>query len=69
MRYLFLSLTVLFVFTTHILTAQVATLSSPDGEVHLRLYLEEGQPFYAVEYAGKTILEKSPLELKRREFQ
>ncbi len=61
MKYLFLSLTVLFVLTTHILTAQVATLTSPDGEVHLRLYLEEGQPFYAVEYAGKTILEKSPL--------
>ncbi|MEL7599259.1 MAG: glycoside hydrolase family 97 catalytic domain-containing protein [Proteiniphilum sp.] len=61
MRYLFLALTTLFVLTTHMLTAQVATLTSPDGVVHLQIYLEEGQPFYSVEYAGKTILEQSPL--------
>lgn len=61
MRYLFLTLTTLFVLTTHMLTAQVATLTSPDGVVHLQIYLEEGQPSYSVEYAGKTILEQSPL--------
>ncbi len=45
MRYHFLALTVLFVLTTHVLTAQTAILTSPDGAVHLRLYLEEVSRF------------------------
>jgi len=61
MKHLFLILSVLFTFTTHLLFAQIATLTSPDGKLKLMLYLEEGRPQYTVAYAGKCILEKSPL--------
>ncbi len=61
MKRLFLSVTIFLTLTTNMLVAQIATLTSPDGELTLQLYLEEGQPQYAVAYAGKPILEKSPL--------
>lgn len=53
----------LLFLSTHIIVAQIATLDSPDGKLKLQLHLDEGQPCYTVEYAGKTILEKSPLGL------
>lgn len=61
MKHFFLSLIILFILPANQLYAQVATLNSPDGKLKLQLYLEEGQPEYSLEYAGKTILEKSPL--------
>jgi hypothetical protein len=61
MKHLFLTPSILFAFFTNILFAQIATVSSPDGQLKLQLYLEEGQPQYSVKYAGKTILEQSPL--------
>ncbi len=61
MKHFFLSLIILITFPASLLYAQIATLTSPDGELKLQLYLEEGQPSYSVEYADKTILEKSPL--------
>jgi hypothetical protein len=61
MKHLFLILSILFTFTVNILIAQIATVSSPDGKLKLQLFLVEGQPQYAVEYADKTILEQSPL--------
>lgn len=51
----------------NVLHAQVATLNSPDGKLTLQLYHEEGQPGYSVAYAGKTLLEKSPLGLVTNE--
>jgi len=61
MKHLSLIHSLLFSFTTNILFAQIATVVSPDGKLKLQLSLEEGQPQYSVEYAGNTILEKSPL--------
>ena len=61
MKHFFLSIIILFILPVNLLYAQVATLNSPDGKLKLQLYLEEGQPQYSLEYAGKTILEKSPL--------
>lgn len=61
MKYLFLTFSIFFTFSTNILFAQIATQKSPDGKLELLIFLEEGQPGYSVEYGGKTILEKSPL--------
>lgn len=61
MKQYLLILSIFFFFSTHILFAQITTLASPDGKLKLQLYLEEGQPQYSVEYAGKSILERSPL--------
>ena len=51
-------LSILLLFITNIIFAQVATVSSPDGKLKLDIFLEEGQPKYSVEYDGKTALEK-----------
>lgn len=60
-------LSILLLFITNIIFAQVATVSSPDGKLKLDIFLEEGQPKYSVEYDGKTALEKSPLGLLTNE--
>ncbi|QRX63278.1 glycoside hydrolase family 97 catalytic domain-containing protein [Dysgonomonadaceae bacterium zrk40] len=67
MKYLFITLSILFTFTTHTLLAQIATLTSPDGKLNLQFYVEEGQPQYSVEYEGNTILEQSPLGIVTNE--
>ncbi len=41
--------------------AQQATVTGPDNQLKVAITVEEGTPFYAVTYKGKTILEKSPL--------
>ncbi len=61
MNKLFRTLLLLCLLSTHLLNAQITTLTSPDGKLKLLLHLDEGQPGYSVEYGGKTILEKSPL--------
>jgi len=66
MKHLFLILTILFTFTTHMF-AQIVTLTSPDGMLNLQFHVEEGQPQYSVEYEGKTILEQSPLGIVTNE--
>lgn len=66
MKHLFLILSILFTFTTHMF-AQIATLTSPDGKLNLQFHVEEGQPQYSVEYEGKTILEQSPLGIVTNE--
>lgn len=66
MKHLFLILSILFTFTTHMF-AQIATLTSPDGKLNLQFHVVEGQPQYSVEYEGKTILEQSPLGIVTNE--
>lgn len=61
MKRLFLFIPLLVAFSTHIVWAQIASLTSPDGRLKLDLFLEEGQPSYSVEYDARVILEKSPL--------
>lgn len=43
--------------------AQVAEVSSPDGQLKLHVFSEDGKAIYNVILQGKTILEKSPLGL------
>lgn len=43
MKHFFLSLIILITFPASLLYAQIATLTSPDGELKLQLYLEEGE--------------------------
>lgn len=40
------------------------SVSSPDGRLTVSVYNDGGQPFYAVTYDGKTMLERSALGLK-----
>lgn len=61
MKHLSLILSLLLLLNTNILFAQIASVASPDGRLKVQLCLEEGQPQYSAEYAGYTILEKSPL--------
>jgi len=43
--------------------AQVAEVSSPDGQLKLHVFSEDGKAMYNVILQGKTMLEKSPLGL------
>lgn len=43
--------------------AQVAEVSSPDGQLKLHVFSEDGKAIYNVILQGKTMLEKSPLGL------
>ncbi len=47
--------------------AQVAEISSPDGQLKLHVFSEEGKASYNVILQGKTMLEKSPLGLVSNE--
>lgn len=61
MKHFFLSFIFLISFSASQLFSQIATIYSPDEKLKLYLFIEEGQPTYSLEYAGKTFLEKSPL--------
>lgn len=61
MKHFFLSCIFLISFSASQLFSQIATIYSPDEKLKLYLFIEEGQPTYSLEYAGKTFLEKSPL--------
>ena len=50
-----------------ILQAQVAELVSPDGQLKLSIFSENGKALYSVAFSGKTVLEKSPLGLVTNE--
>lgn len=41
--------------------AQVAQAESPDGQMKINIFSEDGKAFYSVLLSGKTMLEKSPL--------
>ncbi len=43
--------------------AQDSTVASPDGNLKVRITLQNGSPFYSVLYKEKTFLEDSPLGL------
>lgn len=53
---LFMSLSSVGMFAT-----QIGTVSSPDGELVVKVVLDEGKPAYSVEYKGAVVLENSPL--------
>lgn len=61
MKHFFLFFIFLISFSASQLFSQIATIYSPDEKLKLYLFIEEGQPTYSLEYAGKTFLEKSPL--------
>ena len=61
MKHFFLSFKFLIFFPTSLLFSQIATIYSPDEKLKLYLFIEEGQPTYSLEYAGKTFLKESPL--------
>lgn len=61
MKHFFLSFIFLISFSANLLYAQIVTMHSPNEELKLCLFIEEGQPTYSLDFAGKTILEKSPL--------
>lgn len=61
MKHFFLSFIFLISLSANLLYAQIVTMHSPNEELKLCLFIEEGQPTYSLDYAGKTILEKSPL--------
>src|SRR5690554_3237910 len=61
MKHFFLSFIFLISFSANLLYAQIVTMHSPNEELKLCLFIEEGQPTCSLDYAGKTILEKSPL--------
>lgn len=42
-------------------------LSSPDGNLKVKVDLENGKPMYLVTYKDKTMIEKSPLGLLTNE--
>lgn len=50
-----------------VFSQQVASISSPDKNLHLNVNLENGNPSYSVTYKGKDILENSPLGLSTNE--
>lgn len=50
-----------------VFSQQVASISSPDKNLHLNVNLENGNPSYSVTYKGKEILENSPLGLSTNE--
>lgn len=51
-----------------ILQAQVAELVSPNGQLKLSIFSENGKnALYSVAFSGKTVLEKSPLGLVTNE--
>ena len=47
--------------------AQQATVSSPDGKLKVNVSLDAGRPVYSVTYAGRVMLEPSPLGLLTNE--
>lgn len=51
-----------FLSLSGILAAQ--EVQGPDGALRVKVELQNGTPFYAVSYRGKTLLEPSPLGLK-----
>jgi len=61
MKHFFLSFIFLISLSANLLYAQIVTMHSPNEELKLCLFIEEGQPTYSLDFAGKTILEKSPL--------
>ncbi len=44
-----------------LMTAQVATISGPDGRLQVNVDVKEGRPVYSITYDGKQMLEDSPL--------
>ncbi|NLV51822.1 MAG: glycoside hydrolase family 97 protein [Bacteroidales bacterium] len=54
---LFLSL----LLTSASLSAQVASVSSPDGKLTLHVDVKDGKPVYEVKYEGRQMLDESPL--------
>lgn len=61
MKKILLSLFALLFFTS--LNAENITISSPDQQLQVNLFLKNGTINYNVSYKGKTILEDSPLGL------
>ncbi|MBT2620017.1 glycoside hydrolase family 97 protein [Chryseobacterium sp. ISL-6] len=58
---LFLSL-IIFCLLSQV-KAQIAEISSPDGQLKLNVFLEEGKALYSVTFQEKTGIDKSPLGL------
>lgn len=61
-------LSILFIFTLLISSPavhsqQAAEIASPDGQLQLSVFVEDGKPVYNVSYKGKPMLENSPLGL------
>ncbi|WP_338357423.1 glycoside hydrolase family 97 protein [Yeosuana marina] len=56
-----------FLIVSSSVSSQNAEVSSPDGKVKLKVFIENGQPIYSVTYNDKTILENSPLGLVTNE--
>lgn len=47
----------------NLLQAQNAAIKSPDNRLEVKVFMQDGQPYYQVAYEGETILEESPLGL------
>ncbi len=51
----------MFVMQASVMTAQVATVTSPDNRLKVDVDVKDGKPVYSVLYDGKQMLEESPL--------
>ncbi len=51
----------MLVMQASVMTAQVATVSSPDSRLKVAFDVKDGKPVYSVLYDGKQMLEESPL--------
>lgn len=57
----------LFLSTFISIFAQDAVVVSPDGNLQVKIFVENGRPLYTVGYKGKIMLERSPLGLLTNE--
>ena len=54
-------LPVFFLFSITAIAADTAIVKSPDGQIRFQLFLQNRQLSFSVQYAGKTIIQSSPL--------
>lgn len=57
----------IFLSTVISIYAQDAVVVSPDGNLQVQIFVDNGRPSYMVEYKGMVMLEKSPLGLVTNE--
>lgn len=52
---------ILFLFLPGIVRSQEITVNSPDGQLMVKVFVQDGQPQYSVTYKNQVMLENSPL--------
>lgn len=61
------SILFLHLFIPAVACAQETTVSGPDGQLSVKVFLKNGEPHYSVTYQDKVMLEDSPLGLVTNE--